>query len=283
MILLVESGSTKTDWRLLDDNTTIQSAKTDGINPYFQTTDAIILTLQEQLSPELVAKEITEIYYYGTGITDAAKGGVVEHALKFFFKHVRKLEINSDMVAAARGLFGRASGIAAILGTGSNSCFYDGKDITFQVPPLGFWLGDEGGGGHLGKQLVLSYLHKELSVEMRSAFEREFGVLNRLEIIQNAYQKPNPNRYFAAFAPFLLENRANPQVSALIEGSFAAFFNNYLLKYPGIEELPVGFIGSIAFHFAIDLQSTAAKHGIRVSKILQSPMSGLIEYYVNRS
>lgn len=282
MILLAESGSTKTDWRLLNGATVETIVQTDGINPYFRNTKQIVDLLKEQLAPNLVANTVTEIYYYGTGITDDSKRNIVAEALREVFKNVAKLEIESDIIAAARGLFGKSAGIACILGTGSNSCFFDGSKITFQVPPLGFWLGDEGSGGHLGKQLVLSYLHKEMSNEVRQLFEAKFGVFDRMPVIENAYQKPNPNRYFASFSPFLLENVTHPEIEKLIENSFRLFFEKYLLKYPDVEKMPVGFVGSVAHYYRSFLENEAATHGIEIKQILKSPMEGLVAFYTNK-
>lgn len=282
MILLAESGSTKTDWRLLNGATVETIVQTDGINPYFRNTKQIVDLLKEQLAPNLVANTVTEIYYYGTGITDDSKRKLVAEALQEVFKNVAKLEIESDIIAAARGLFGKSEGIACILGTGSNSGFYDGNKITFQVPPLGFWLGDEGSGGYLGKQLVLSYLHKEMSVEVRQLFEAKYGVFDRMPVIENAYQKPNPNRYFASFSPFLLENVTQPEIEKLIENSFRLFFEKYLLKYPDVEKTPVGFVGSVAHYYRSFLENGAATHGIEIKQILKSPMEGLVAFYTNK-
>jgi N-acetylglucosamine kinase-like BadF-type ATPase len=279
MILLAESGSTKTDWRLLNGSVTEIAVKTDGINPYFQGKEQITLLLKEQLEPHLVANEVLQIYYYGTGITDDSKRHIVLGALREIFINVKEVIIDSDVVAAARGLFGKSAGIACILGTGSNTCFYDGEKIAFQVPPLGFWLGDEGSGGHLGKQLVLSYLHKEMSAEVRHLFEAKYGIFDRIPVIENAYQKPNPNRYFASFSPFLLENKERFEIGELIRNSFRLFFEKYLLKYPNIEKNPVGFVGSIAHYYRSFLEVEAAVHGIKIKQILRAPMDGLITYH----
>lgn len=279
MVLLAESGSTKTDWRLLNGAIVEATIKTDGINPYFQEKEQIVSLLKEQLEPHLVANAVTKIYYFGTGITDGSKRKVVSEALREVFGNIAKLEIGSDVIAAARGLFGRSAGIACILGTGSNSCFYDGEKVAFQIPPLGFWLGDEGSGGHLGKQLVLSYLHKEMTAEVRQLFEAKYDIFDRMPVIENAYQKPNPNRYFASFSPFLLENAAQPEIKELIRNSFRLFFEKYLLKYPDIHKTPVSFVGSVAHYYRPFLEAEAAVHGIKIKQILKAPMNGLVNFY----
>lgn len=282
MILLAESGSTKTDWRLINGTMVNAEAQTDGINPYFQQKEQIVDLLNEQLRPKLVVNDVTHIYYYGTGITDDDKRETVSSALQEVFENAQKIQIESDVIAAARGLFGKSAGVACILGTGSNSCFYSGEKITYQVPPLGFWLGDEGSGGHLGKQIVLSYLHKEMSDEVRQLFEGKYGAFDRMPVIENAYRKPNPNRYFASFSPFLLENAAHPEIEELIRNSFRLFFEKYLLKYPDIHETSVGFVGSIAHYYRSFLETEAAIHDIKIKQVLKAPMDGLIAFHAKK-
>ena len=279
MILIAESGSTKTDWTLLNKRVVEAEFQTSGINPYFIDKRQTVNLLNEQLVPHLVVNSVTEIYYYGTGITDDGKRQVISGALQEVFENIQNIAIESDVLAAARGLFGKSAGIACILGTGSNSCLYDGEKITFQVPPLGFWLGDEGSGGHLGKQLVLSYLHKEMSSEVRRLFEGKYGAFDRMPVIENAYQKPNPNRYFASFSPFLLENANHAEIEALIRDSFRLFFEKYVSKYPDIHKTEVGFVGSIAYHYRSFLETGAEVHGIKTGKILKAPMEGLVAYH----
>lgn len=279
MILLAESGSTKTDWRIIDGAIDVVAVQTEGINPYFQDKTEIMRLLIEQLVPNVEVNAVSEIYYYGTGITDDTKRSTVASALNEVFVNCKTSEIESDVLAAARGLFGYQSGIAVILGTGSNSCLYENGKIRFQIPPLGFWLGDEGSGGHLGKMLLLSYLHKEMSPNLRAKFEEEFGALDRLEVLELAYRRPNPNRYFASYARFVLANKQDAQVAQLIQGSFYAFFKIYLLKYPDIKQQSVGFIGSIAYYFQTELKAVADELGVHTAKIMKTPMEGLINYH----
>ena len=279
MILLAESGSTKTDWRLIDGANDVVAVQTEGINPYFQDKAEIIRLLTEQLVPKVEVNTVSKIYYYGTGITDDTKRNIVASALNEIFVNSKISEIESDVLATARGLFGHQSGIAVILGTGSNSCLYENGKIRFQIPPLGFWLGDEGSGGHLGKMLLLSYLHKEMNPDLRAKFEEEFGALDRLEVLERAYRRPNPNRYFASFAPFVLANKQEPEIEHLIRDSFRAFFKNYLLKYPTIKQQAVGFVGSIAHYFQHELMAVANELGVHPAKIMKTPMEGLINYH----
>ena len=279
MILIAESGSTKTDWRMIAESGEISQAKTIGFNPYYQDSDAIFQEIQATLLPQIIGN-ITEIHYYGTGITNDEKANVVITALQKVFPQATNIQAYSDVVAAARALCEHAEGIACILGTGSNSCFYDGEKIAFQIPPLGFWLGDEGSGGYLGKQLVLSYLHKEMPEELREKFEKRFGKKDRLEILDNAYNQPFPNRYFAGFSKFLFDNRRHPFAYLLVYEAFGAFFEKYVLKYPQAKTQRVHFTGSVAFYYSDILRQAGSDKGITVGNILESPIAGLTLFHL---
>lgn len=279
MKLIAESGSTKTDWRTIAADGQISQYKTVGFNPYYQTASTIADELRTNLLPNLPNTNIDEVFYYGTGITNDEKAEVIRQAIRMVFNNVKTIEAHSDMLAAARSLCGREAGIACILGTGSNSCFYDGVNIAFQVPPLGFWLGDEGSGGHLGKQLILSYLHKELPDDLRAKFDKRFGAKERLEIIENAYQKPYPNRYFASFSKFLFDNRQHPFVYQLVSNAFGLFFEKYLLKYPDYQKYKIHFTGSVAFYYSDILRRITAEKGCTLGVIMESPIAGLTLFH----
>ena len=277
MILLAESGSTKTDWRWIDAQGNIQQTRTEGINPFYE--DAIsIQNLIETHVKALIQSPIREIYYYGTGIV----GDATKEAMKQIFDSLFSptvCEVESDVIGAGRALFGDGSGIACILGTGANSCFFDAQKVAFQIPPLGFWLGDEGSGGYLGKSLVLSYLHNELPLNIREAFEGQFGKFDRIRVLEHAYRKPFPNRYFASFAPFLFEYRKDPFVYQLISDAFDLFFQKYVLKYPMLRESPIGFVGSVAYHFQDILRHVGEKHQVSIQQVIESPAARLLLYH----
>jgi glucosamine kinase len=279
MKLIAESGSTKTDWRLITPDGQVSQYKTVGFSPYYQTAENIAEELQKSLLPNLSETSVTEIFYYGTGITNDEKAEVIKKAIRSVFPDIQTIEAHSDMLAAARALCGREAGIACILGTGSNSCFYDGSTISFQVPPLGFWLGDEGSGGSLGKQLILSYLHKELPEELRTKFNKRFGEKERLEIIENAYHKPFPNRYFASFSKFIFDNRQHPFLYQLVSNAFGLFFEKYLLKYPDYQKYKIHFTGSVAFYYSDILRRVAAEKGCTAGIIMESPIAGLTLFH----
>lgn len=278
MILIADSGSTKTDWRMLDQNQVITETQTVGFNPYYQDADSIANELKINLLP-LCTQEVTHVFYYGTGVTNEEKAGIVKDAILKVFPTCQQVEAQSDVVGAARAACGKTAGIACILGTGSNSIYFDGEKTGFQVPPLGFWLGDEGSGGHLGKSLLLSYLHKEMPLEIRTKFETQYGVMDRLTVLENAYHKPFPNRYFASFSRFLFDNLEDDFCRNLVENCFLQFFQKYILKYPMCYEININFVGSVAFYYRDLLTKVADRQVIKVGKVLKSPIDGLVDFY----
>lgn len=279
MILIADSGSTKTHWCLLATNGQTSEFFTDGINPFFQTCDAMKNGIRSQLLPQIAhlmwVGPVTNIYFYGAGCTPE-KAPYVEDALRFCFKKAEVVEVYSDAVGAARGLLGHGEGVACILGTGSNSCLYDGNAIVRSVPALGFILGDEGSGAVMGKRLVSDIYKNQLSEGITQAFLDEYH-LTAAEVIENVYRKPFPNRYLAQFAKFCGAHLDNEEIHALVYDHFDQFAKRILRQYPG--ELPVGFVGSIAYHFRDVLLEVLAANHIEAGQILQSPMPGLIAYH----
>lgn len=282
MILIADCGSSKTDWRgIMPDGTIIGQYKTIGFNPYYQDTTSIYQELQKNLCTQL-EHPVNEIYFYGTGITNTEKKTTLINALQQAFPSASTIEVHSDMLGAARALCGQSAGIACILGTGANTCFYDGEQIAYQVPSLGFWLGDEGSGAHLGKVLIQAYLHQELPEELQTKFEKRFGKKDRLEILEHAYQKPFPNRYFASFSKFLFDNRNHPFCYQLISGAFRLFFDKYVLKYPNCSENKIHFIGSVAFYYSDILRRVAQEKQVSLGIIMETPIAGLALYHISR-
>lgn len=277
MILIADSGSTKTDWRLLSPNGSIAQAKTIGFNPFYQDTENIFSTLQGSLLPQLAGQQPRQIYFYGAGCGDESRRQVVSDALLQAFPE-SDVTVQHDLLAAARALCGHEPGIACILGTGSNSCLFDGKQITQNIPPLGFILGDEGSGAYLGRKLISAYLRQELPQDLQEAFYKKYQVTK--EAIQNrVYSQPFPNRYLASFAKFLFDRRRHPAIFALIYQSFTDFFDKCVSRYPNHTELPIHFVGSIAFYFGDILRQIAREHSIRVQHILETPIAGLTLYH----
>jgi N-acetylglucosamine kinase-like BadF-type ATPase len=277
MILIADSGSTKTHWCVVNNGKIVNEVFTDGINPFYQTDLEIITLLNSQLIPKLENTEFERIFFYGAGCSFPEKKLLVSQALVRFFNN-SIIEIQSDLLAAARSLFQREKGIACILGTGSNSCFYDGNEITQNVSPLGFILGDEGSGAVLGKLFVADCLKNQLPEWIRDKFLDEYELTPAI-ILENVYKKPFPNRFLARFTPFILEHIEEPAIFNLVYDTFDAFFVRNVMQYE-LEGIEVGFVGSIAQYFRDTLEIVASERGIIVSEIIQSPMIGLVKYHI---
>ncbi|MEE4178142.1 MAG: ATPase [Bacteroides sp.] len=278
MILIADSGSTKTNWHLSGKGQKgSASCQTAGINPYYQTKEEIVKTLSEA---SLLRREgIRHIFFYGAGCANPEKNAVLEGALRAYF-HVEAIDVASDLLAAARSLCGHSEGVAAILGTGSNSCYYDGQGIRQHVPPLGYILGDEGSGAVLGRKLAADLLKNQMPEYLQARFLEMFGQ-SAIDIMEQVYRKPFPNRYLASFTPFLSRYIKEEPVYLLVKHSFIAFFRRNIQQYPRARDLPVHFTGSIAWHFSDLLKEAATECGFTLGDIIQDPMQGLIEFHRN--
>ncbi|MFD2512725.1 hypothetical protein ACFSRY_02495 [Pontibacter locisalis] len=277
MILIADSGSTKTDWRFLTADTVLAQAYTAGFNPMYQEADEIYKELHEVLVPQLKDERPTAIYYYGAGCSSPERNKRVEDALKMAFPDSLNY-VDHDLLGAARALCGREPGIACILGTGSNTCLYDGAEIIDNVPSLGFLLGDEGSGAYMGKLLIKAYLYRELPDDLAQSLKNTYN-LTKDGILDTLYGSSIPSRYMATFAKFMHEKQKHPVIRAMIYENFSEFFERHVLKYKDHDKLPVNFVGSIAFHFSDTLKQVAKKYGLRVETIIKSPSEGLINYH----
>lgn len=277
MILLADSGSTKTDWCLVDGRTTVARVRTRGTNPFFQSSDEIADEIASALIPQLPSAEVDDVFFYGAGCT-AEKQSVLADALSRHLSVSGRLEVATDMLAAARSLCGHEPGIACILGTGSNSCAYDGTVITKNVSPLGFILGDEGSGAVLGKTLVGDILKEQLPRHIIEKFNDKFH-LTAADIIERVYRQKLPNRFLASLVPFLGENIADESVERLVVDSFRRFLVRNVKLYDGWDRLPIGFNGSIAYYYRPQLVKALQAEGMTLGRIVQAPMDGLIEYH----
>jgi N-acetylglucosamine kinase-like BadF-type ATPase len=273
MILIAESGSTKTDWVLIDKNGITDRQQSPGINPFFQNTASIYKNIKSLKN----WNKIDEIFFYGAGCANAEKNQIVEDALKMAFPNA-KCEINSDLLAAARSLCGTEKGIACILGTGSNSCLYNGKEIEHNVSPLGFILGDEGSGAVLGGKLIADILKNKAPSEITKAFFDKYKI-NSAEIVHKVYKEKFPNRFLASLTVFLSENIKNAYIEQLVRKSFVDFFKRNIQQYENCNQIPVHFTGSIAFHFKNELRIAAKETGLTLGKTMQSPLEGLIKFH----
>ena len=278
MILIADSGSTKTDWCVVENGVLVQQIFTKGTNPFFQSEEEISNEIATALLPELKTDEFDAVYFYGAGCGFPDKIEIVHRAISKQLKVKGNVEVATDMLAAARGLCGRKAGIACIMGTGSNSCYYDGENIVANVSPLGFILGDEGSGACLGKLMVGDLLKNQMTPELKEKFLKQFN-LTPADIIDRVYRKPFPNRFLASLSPFLAQNINEPCVHELVLNSFKAFFKRNIMQYENYQNLKVNLIGSVAFYYKEVLAEAAEAMGIQLGTIIQSPMEGLIKYH----
>jgi N-acetylglucosamine kinase-like BadF-type ATPase len=274
--LIADSGATKAEWCLLNDGEK-KTIITQGISPYFLTTEQIIDLLLKELKPKLKNVEVDEINYYGTGCANPENAKSVKKALLKVFPGA-KAEVTHDLMAAARALCGKKKGIACILGTGSNSCYYDGKKIVKNSPGLGYILGDEGSGAYLGKKVIQYYLYGTFDDELRGRFDAAYTT-NTKEILEQVYKKPLPNRYLAGFCQFLAENRGHYMIENIIEDGLNDFFFNHLCKYRETWTLPVSFAGGVAFGFQDVLKQLCNSYEFELGIIMKNPMEGLVRYH----
>ncbi len=274
--LIADSGATKCEWCLLTNNKR-KKIITQGISPYFLDGVQIVTLLQKELLPKLKGVQVGEVYYYGTGLSNPNNVKTLKTALKKLFPETR-IEATHDLMAAARALCGNNKGIACILGTGSNSCYYDGKKIVKNSPGLGYVLGDEGSGAYLGKKVIQYYLYNTFDEDLRARFDAKF-VTTPVEILENVYKKPLANRYLASFAIFLAENRGHYMIENIIEDGLNDFIINHLYKYRESWTLPINFAGSIAFGFRDVLKELCNSYELELGTILKNPMEGLIAYH----
>ena len=278
MILIADSGSTKTDWCVVENGQPIQQISTKGINPFFQSEEEISNEIATSLLPQLKTNALDAVYFYGAGCGFPDKIAMVHRAITKHLQIKREVEVNTDMLAVAHGLCQHEAGIACIMGTGSNSCYYDGKQIVSNVSPLGFILGDEGSGAVLGKLLVGDILKNQMTPELKEKFLKQFG-LTPADIIDHVYRKPFPNRFLASLSPFLAQNIDEPCIHALVLGSFKAFLKRNVMQYENFRNSKVHFIGSVAFYYKTILAEAAQEMNIQLGTIIKSPMEGLIKYH----
>ncbi len=277
-ILIADSGSTKTDWVLLDKNNIIIQFQTIGFNPYFQSSEDIYLEIKNKLIPVLhdQIQSITQISYYGAGCSSPDKVQVVKQGLYLAFGNILS-EVNHDLLAAARALCGKEKGIACILGTGSNSCLYDGKEVVENVPSVGYLFGDHGSGAIIGKTFIQHYFDGKLPIHLKTAFEN--AGYHREIILENVYKKPMPSRYLASIVSFLVNYNNDSYIKELIKHCFIDFFDAQVSKYTDAKKLPVNSVGSIGFYYKDLLTEAAIEKGFTIGNVIKSPIDGLIKYH----
>lgn len=275
MILLADSGSTKVDWRAIKDDGTVVAINTVGVNPVFVAKDKIIEIFKNELVP-VIGNGVDEVYFYGAGVVGDDIINTLDECFKAVFPKSHCF-CASDVLAAARALCGHKPGVACIIGTGSNSCLYDGKDIAKNVKAGGFILGDEASGGYLGKRLVSDFIKGLLPKHIEEEFVKRYD-LDYPKIVAKVYREPVPSRFLASFSPFIFEFKDDPHIHALLIDSFSQFMTRNVYHYD-YKNLEVNFVGSIAYYYQDILKEVAAGLGVKVGKILKAPIEGLIEYH----
>jgi len=277
-VLIADSGSTKTDWVLLKGSQVIKEVKTIGFNPYFQTQEAIATELNKNLRPHLESylQTIDQVHYYGTGCSTAENCQLIQKSIGGGLG-LQNANVWHDLLAAARALCKREWGIACILGTGSNSCLYNGQDVLENVPSTGYLWSDYGGGSQIGKYFIRDYFEDRMPAELKAAFVAEG--YNREEILNNVYKKPVPGRYLASVSLFVSKHKTHSYVIGLLTECFDSFFIQQIGKYTNSHNYKIHTVGSIGFYYRDLISEVAKKHGYEMGNVIQSPIEGLINYH----
>lgn len=279
-ILIADAGATKVDWVMISsDGSVISKYTSDGLNALLADITDVQSALNEVKEKIGNQTPLAAIHYYGAGCATDAICLKMKDAIAATWM-CDDINVKSDLVGAARALFGKNKGIACILGTGSNSCLYDGNDISKNVPSLGFILGDEGSGAALGKRLVADAFKEHLPANVRTKFLDNYQ-LSLQEILDKVYRSHAPNKFFASLVPFISQNIWNPYIYGLVHEEFTNFFHRNIAMYPGAHRLPISFIGGIAYNFEKILREAAAELGYNVATVIQSPMEGLVSFHSN--
>lgn len=277
MILLADGGSTKVDWCLVDKSQLVKQIFTKGANPFFRSREDISEEIKTELLPQLEDYAIDKVYFYGAGCAFPEKNEVIRAAIADNIT-ASTIEVGSDLLAAARSLCGRSKGIACIIGTGSNSCFYDGQKITENVSPLGYVLGDEGSGAVLGRLFLGACLKNQLTLGLKEKFLNQFNLTPAI-VLEKVYKEPMPNRFLASLSPFLKENIEDKTIYALVYNAFNDFFVKNVMQYD-YQNNEVHLTGSLSYYYQDVLRRVGADLGLKIGTIVQSPMVGLIRYHL---
>lgn len=276
MILIADSGGSKIDWRTISADGSIGQANTPGFNPYYQPIEDLRNTVSSAVAP-LAKEKVTEVFFYGAGVSSEKNQQAIRSVFLEFFPGAH-VETGWDLLAAARALCGHEPGIACIMGTGSNSCLYDGKQITGNIANLGWILADEGSGANIGRKFLVDYLRGKFPPSLAGYFKERFP-FTREEFLEKVYQKEKPSAFLASFMKFIFQHLKEPYCHRLIYINFAEFYDNNVIPYEGSSKLKVHFTGSVAFYFSDILRQVANDKGVTVKNILESPIAGLTLYH----
>jgi hypothetical protein len=278
MLLVADSGSTKCDWVFTDGKDTRITLHTMGFNPFFHPTELIESEIRKNTELADLAPMVEYVYFYGAGASSASRNAIIEKALKSVFTKAQ-VTVDHDLNGAVYATCGDEPGIACIMGTGSNSCYYDGTNIHEEVPALGYVLGDEAGGTFYGKELLRMFLYKELPPKIHNGLIDRYGLTKEI-IFEAVYNKPNPNVYLASFMRFLSDNREEKWVRDFIYNGFSKFINIHIWKYEHHKDVQVHFVGSVAYHFQDLLREACKIHRLNIGVITSEPVVNLVEYHL---
>jgi N-acetylglucosamine kinase-like BadF-type ATPase len=278
---IADSGSTKTDWVIVDrEGNQADRVKTIGFNPYFQSSEFILAELQRSFSKSKInSNELHEVNFYGAGCSSIEKNAIVEQALSSQFPKAQ-INVDHDLVAAARATLGNESGIAGILGTGSNSCVWENGKVVHNIPSHGYIFGDEGSGSYLGIRLVQRYLEDNLETRVKQDFEKKFK-LTKDQILNATYKEKDPNVFLASFASFYYDYLDQEPFRRIIRDGFVAFFEKRIQAYPNYSKYDLGFVGSIAYFYQDILSDVAQERGMTIRKITRCPIDTLVEFHTH--
>ena len=278
MIVVADSGSSKTDWVFIREDGGQQTLESAGFNPVLHSAAEISKELDIRFRGLDFLESVDKVFFYGSGCWDQKRADVIVKGAQHYFPNAQLL-VEHDLLGAARATCGREPGIACILGTGSNSCLFDGDDITDNVTNLGYLLGDEGSGTHMGKMVIRAYFYRELPAELEDGMRERFPA-GKTDILDKIYESEKPNLFLASFSGWIHENIDHPYIQGLVRRSFGKFLDRQVCKYKDHENLPVHFVGSIAWHFRDQLMDYAAERGLHIGKILPKPVGELAKYHL---
>jgi len=281
MILVADSGSSKTDWLLSAPDQKAKEFRTLGLNPYFLTEKEIVKVLHEQV-PDLIAyaADISEIYFFGAGCSSPDRHEIVSNAISQLFPKAF-ISVDSDLLGSAYATCGHEKGLCCVLGTGSNISFFDGEETHAGKHGLGFVLGDEGSGTWFGKALITDFLYGNMPDEVSTLFNNQYH-LTRDIVIKNVYQKPGANSYLAAFSRFLSAIRTTPYAQDLLSRGLVEFIETNIKSYPQYNKYKCNFVGSIAYVFADELNAICTANGVRIGKIIKQPIHDLLQFILSK-
>jgi N-acetylglucosamine kinase-like BadF-type ATPase len=277
MIVIADSGSTKTQWRIIKSGTLTAEFDSQGLNPYFCKAEDYKRALNDNFPKDFHSEDVNKVFFYGAGCSNTDRIELVTKSIVDYFRNA-EVEVNTDILAAARALFGQSEGIAIILGSGTNLGYYNGSTLEQRTLSLGYILGDEGSGAYLGKMLISQWLNNDLPSELTGEMQA-FCKLSVGEILTKVYSEPFPNRFLASFVPFLEANSYHPFVKILLSEAFEKLVSSHVMKYPNIGQVPVGVVGSVGSIFHNILSEVLAKHGVKAARFVRYPIDDLVIFH----